>query len=77
MQNNRTRGTNGGIISSSLLPFRSNGTSKDDMTMFLVVVAELLGAILSNMTKSYTTKTLDNMHISFFISPLLLVLCTV
>jgi len=77
MQNNRTRGTNRGIISSSLLPFRLNGASRDDMTMFLAVVAELLGAILSNMTKSYTTKTLDNMHIFSLISPLLLVLCIV
>jgi hypothetical protein len=77
MQNNRTRGTNGGIRSSSLLPFRLNETSRDDMTMFIAVVAELLGAILSNMTKSYTTKTLDNIHISSLISPLLLVLCIV
>jgi len=53
-----------------LFPFRSNGTSRDDMTMFLAVVAELLGAIPSNMTKSFTTKALDNMHIYTLISSL-------
>ena len=70
MQYSKTRGTNEGMINSSLLPFRLNGTNRDDMTMFLVVVAELLRAILSNMTKSFTTKALDNMHIFTLISPL-------
>ena len=69
-QCSRTKGTNRGIISSSLFPFKSNGTSRDDMTMFLAVVAELLRAITSNMTKSFTAKALNNMHISTFISSL-------
>ena len=69
-QCNRTRGTGGGMISSTLLPFRPNGTSRDDMTLFLVVVTELLGTIPSNVTKIFTTKALDSPHISTLIMPL-------
>ncbi|KAL2518418.1 Uncharacterized protein Adt_14665 [Abeliophyllum distichum] len=69
-QCSRTRGTNGGMISSTLLPSTSNGTSRDDMTLFLAVVTELLGTILSNMTKSFITKAPDSTHISTLISPL-------
>ena len=44
-QYSRIRGSSGGMISSTLLPFRANGTSRDDMTLFLAVVIELLGTI--------------------------------
>ncbi|RVW65823.1 hypothetical protein CK203_007388 [Vitis vinifera] len=69
-QCNRTRGTGGGMISSTLLPFRPNGTSRDDMTLFLAVVIELFGTISSNVTKIFTTKALDNTHVSTLIPPL-------
>ncbi|KAG6632744.1 hypothetical protein CIPAW_13G179600 [Carya illinoinensis] len=69
-QCSRTRGTSGGMKSSTLLPFRSNGTSRDDMTLFLAVVTKLLGTIPSNMTKSFTTKTLDSTHVSPLMPPL-------
>ncbi|RVW57077.1 hypothetical protein CK203_070550 [Vitis vinifera] len=69
-QCNRTRGTGGGMISSTLLPFRPNGTSRDDMTLFLAVVIELFGTIPSNVTKIFTTKALDNTHVSTLIPPL-------
>ena len=58
------------MISSTLLPFRSNGTSKDDMTLFLVVVTELFGTIPRNVTKIFTTKALDDTHVSTLIPSL-------
>ena len=70
MQCSRTRGSSGGMISSTLLPFKANGTSRDDMTLFLAVVTSLLGTIPSNMAESFTTKALDNTHVSTRMSPL-------
>ena len=69
-QCSKTRGTSGGMISRTLLPFRLNGISRDDMTLFLAIVTELLGTIQSNMTKIFTTKALDNMHVLILILPL-------
>ena len=65
-----TRGSSGGMISSTLLPFRANRTSRDDMTLFLAVVTELLVTIPSNMAKRFTTKALNNTHVSTRMSPL-------
>ena len=50
-QCSRTRGSSGGMISSTLLPFRANGTSRDDITLFIAVVTELLGTIPSNIDR--------------------------
>jgi hypothetical protein len=67
MQCSRTRGTSGGMINNTLLPFRLNRTGRTDMTLFLVVIIKLLRTISSNMTKSFTTKSLDNMYVSTLI----------
>ena len=69
-QCSRTRGSSRGMISSTLLPFKENGTSRDDMTLFLSVVTKLLRTIPSNMAKSFTTKSLDSTHVSSRMSPL-------
>ena len=54
----------------TLLPFRANRTSRDDMTLFLAVVTKLLVTIPSNMAKRFTTKALNSTHVSTHMSPL-------
>jgi len=66
-QYSNTWNTNKGMISSSLLLFRTNWTSCDSMPSLLAVVTTLLCASLCSMTKSFTTIALDKTHISGFI----------
>lgn len=54
------------MINSTLLSLRLNGTSRDDMVLFLEVVIRLLGTTSSNMTKGFTAIALDNTRLNLY-----------
>src|SRR4051812_1754257 len=49
---------------------RTYGTVRDDMTLLFAIVAKLLTAVASQMSKLFARKTLDLSHIATFSSTL-------